>query len=276
MILDTIHGHYNSFFDSEKKIADYIIQHPKEVVNMTIKELAQACNTSQASVSRFARKCQMDSFHHLKVNLARDCVNEIEQKSNTISTSDISGSLETILSNKISELTATIRNIDVNQLSVILSLIQNAKHVLVCAVGNTIPVALDCMFKFNEIGIPTFTSTIWENQASYALGLDASDVVIAISNSGESSQVFTFCRDMKKRWVPTIGITNNEDSVVAKECLYHIQTSTREKLFLNEFCFSRISVATVIEILYLFLTNERTDSYDRISQCEELYASLKV
>lgn len=43
MILDTIHGHYNSFFDSEKKIADYIIQHPKEVVNMTIKELAQAC-----------------------------------------------------------------------------------------------------------------------------------------------------------------------------------------------------------------------------------------
>lgn len=50
MIPDTIHGHYNSFFDSEKKIADYIIQHPKEVVNMTIKELAQACNTSQASV----------------------------------------------------------------------------------------------------------------------------------------------------------------------------------------------------------------------------------
>ena len=65
MIPDIIHGHYNSFFDSEKKIADYIIQHPKEVVNMTIKELANACNTSQASVSRFARKCQMDSFHHL-------------------------------------------------------------------------------------------------------------------------------------------------------------------------------------------------------------------
>ena len=57
--------------------------------------------------------------------------------------------------------------------------------------GNTIPVVLDCMFKFNEICILTFTSTIWENQASYALGLDASDVVIAISNSGESSQDFS-------------------------------------------------------------------------------------
>ena len=64
--------------------------------------------------------------------------------------------------------------------------------------------------------------------------------------------------------------------MVAKECVYHIQTSTREKLFLNEFCFSRISAATVIEILYLFLTNANDDSYNRISQCEELYASLKV
>lgn len=34
MIPDTIHGHYNSFFDSEMKIADYIIQHPKNVVNL--------------------------------------------------------------------------------------------------------------------------------------------------------------------------------------------------------------------------------------------------
>ncbi len=54
------------------------------------------------------------------------------KKSNTISISDISGSLETILSNKISELTVTIRNINVEQLNVILSLIQNAKHVIVC------------------------------------------------------------------------------------------------------------------------------------------------
>ena len=43
----------------------------------------------------------------------------------------------------------------------------------------------------------TFTSTIWENQVSYALGLDSNDVVIAISNSGESSQVLAVCKEMK-------------------------------------------------------------------------------
>lgn len=276
MVLDTIHGHYDTFFDSEKKIADYIIENPKEVVNMTIKELSEACETSQASVSRFVRKCGMESFHHLKVNLARDCVNEIKPKSNTITKLDISGSLENILSNKVSELTSTIRNIDVQTLEIILNKIEKASHILVCAVGNTIPVALDCMFKFNEIGISTFTSTIWENQVSYALGLKNTDVVIAISNSGESCQVYSICKAMKEKGVSTIGITNNADSIVAKECDYHIQTSTREKLFLNEFCFSRISAATIIEILYLFLTVDNKNSYERISACEELYASLKI
>lgn len=276
MILDTIYGQYDSFFESEKKIADYIMQHPKDVCNMTIKQLANACMTSQASVSRFVRKCEMESFHHLKINLARECVNENNTGSNTISKEDIAGSLETILSNKISELTSTIRNMDSNQLEEIIDLLENAEHVLVCAVGNTIPVALDCMFKFNEIGIPTFTSTIWENQASYALTLSKKDVVIAISNSGESNQVYCVCKAVQQKGVCTIGITNNENSIVARACKYHIQTSTREKLFLNEFCFSRISAATVVEILYLFLTMDRKDSYKRISACEELYASLKV
>ena len=272
MILDTIHGHYNSFFDSEKKIADYIIQHPKEVVNMTIKELAQACNTSQASVSRFARKCQMDSFHHLKVNLARDCVNEIEQKSNTISTNDISGSLETILSNKISELTSTIRNIDTEQLRKIISLIENANHVLVCAVGNTIPVAIDAAFKFNELGIPTTAGTIWETQLSYSFTLGKGDVLIAISNSGESDKVLEAVKIANKNGAMTLGITNSAHSAIGEEVQYHITTATREKLFLDEFCFSRVSAMTVIEIIFLFLTVMVENAHKSMIQCEEMFA----
>lgn len=35
---------------------------------------------------------------------------------------------------------------------------------------------------------------------------------------------------------------------------YHILTATREKLFLDEFWFSRMWKTAVIEILFLFLT----------------------
>ena len=80
----------------------------------------------------------------------------------------------------------------------------------------------------------------------------------------------------KENGATTIGITNNPDSTIAKTVDYHIQTATREKLFLNEFYFSRVSATTIIEILYLFLTVGQQKSYERLSKCENLMADEKL
>ena len=165
---------------------------------------------------------------------------------------------------------------DEDQLEVILNRIQHAGMVQFVAVGNTIPVALDGAYKLNEIGIPSMAGTIWETQLSFAMTLKKKDVQIAISNSGESKQVVKMVKVAKKNGCTTIGITNNPNSTIAKEVDYHIQTATREKLFMNEFCFSRVSAITVIEILYLFLTVGQKQSYARLSECENLMADEKV
>ena len=58
-VLDIICASLDSFFESERKIGNYIIQHTAEVVDMTVGELAQACGVSDASVSRFCKKINM-------------------------------------------------------------------------------------------------------------------------------------------------------------------------------------------------------------------------
>lgn len=277
-VMDTIHILYDTFFEQEKKIANYIMQHHQEVVNMTIGELAEASGTSVATISRFCRKCNVDGFHHLKISLAREIVeNNVDMPvSNHISRNHIGQSLQNILANKIEELKQTVSLIDEKQLNIILDCIQQAGVVQLVAVGNTIPVALDGAFKLNEIGIKAVAGTIWETQLSFALSLKKGDVMIAISNSGESRQVVKMVRTAKKNGATTIGITNNPRSTIGSDVDYHIQTATREKLFLNEFCFSRVSAVTVIEILYLFLTVGQEKSYDRLSACENLIADEKV
>ena len=60
-VLDIICASLDSFFESERKIGTYIIQHTAEVVDMTVGELAQACGVSDASVSRFCKKINMIS-----------------------------------------------------------------------------------------------------------------------------------------------------------------------------------------------------------------------
>lgn len=277
-VMDTIHILYDSFFEQEKKIANYIIQSHKEVINMTIGELAETCGTSIATISRFCRKCEVDGFHQLKIRLAKEIVESgLEVPvSNHISRTDIAQSLQNILANKIDELRQTISFIDEKQLNSILDCIKSARIVQFVAVGNTIPVALDGSFKFNEIGIKAVAGTIWETQLAFSLSLSRDDVMIAISNSGESRKVTKMVQEAKKNGVITVGITNNPNSTVGSIVDYHIQTATREKLFLNEICFSRVSAMTIIEVLYLFLTVGQERSYDRMSKYESLIADEKL
>ena len=278
-VLDIICASLDSFFESERKIGNYIIQHTAEVVDMTVGELAQACGVSDASVSRFCKKINMKGFHHLKITLAKEISEkgiEEEEVSNHISVNDIEQSLKNILANKVTEITQTVSMMDAKQLSEILNKLNMARTVQFFAVGNTIPVAIDGAFKLNQIGIPAVSGTIWETQIGYTYNMTAEDVVIAISNSGESTAVLRALEAAKSAGATTLSITNSEKSSAAQLSDYHITTATREKLFLDGYCFSRVSATTVIKILYLFLTSMRKDAYKSIVRHEQAIAFTKL
>ena len=46
-VLGVICSFYDSFFEAEKKIADYIMEHKAQAVDMTVGELARASGTSE-------------------------------------------------------------------------------------------------------------------------------------------------------------------------------------------------------------------------------------
>lgn len=270
-VVGTICSSYDSYFDAEKKIADCIVERKEEVIDMTVAELAKASGTSDATVSRFCRRCGFKGFQHLKMSLAREVLEEKGksiQVSNDILRKDIPQSLQNILANKVAELTQTVSMMEPKKLEKILTLLETAHTVQVVAVGNTIPVALDFSFKLNQLGIPTVSGTIWETQMAYTLNMKKGDVVLIISNSGVSRRLLTLIEGAKENGIKVISITNSPESPVAKESDYHITTATREKLLLGEFCFSRVSATMVVEMLYLFLAVSKEDSYDSIRRHE--------
>ena len=254
-VIGVICSSYDSFFDSEKKIANCIMERKREVVDMTVAELAQASGASDASVSRFCRRCGFKGFHQLKMTLARELSEESQASvGNDISRRDIGQSLQNILANKTEEIRQTVAMMDPENLDRILDIIQKARMVQLVAVGNTIPVALDAAFKFNQLGIPAATGTILETQTAYAFNLGKKDVIIAISNSGVSRRLIRILEGASGNGVTVISITNNPESPVAKLSDYHIATATREKLLREDFLFSRVPATMVIEILYLLLS----------------------
>lgn len=276
-VLDKILCVYNNLYEAEKKIADYVINHKEKVIEMTVSELANESSVSEATIVRFCKKCDLKGFHHLKISIAKEMVNSKENNiSNELDSNNIYQSLQNILANKIEELKQTMSMMKEDEIKNILEAIKSARLVQFAAVGNTIPVAMDGTYKFNQLGIAAVTNTIWETQLALAYTLTEKDAVIVISNSGSSKNLVTLLEIANERKATTISITNHENSPVANESKYHINTATREKLFLDEFSFSRVSAMVVIETLYLLLTRDKKDAYSWISQHEQSIADDKI
>lgn len=278
-VINMIFAEYDSFFEAEKKIGNYILNNTKKVVEMTVAELAEEAGTSEATVSRFCKKCNMKGFHHLKITLAKEIVQSRKEElpvSGNVDLQNIKQSLQSILANKIDELKQTILTINENELQEILDILSNARCIQFAAVGNTLPVAMDGAYKFNQIGIPAVANTVWETQLAYTYNISKEDVVIIISNSGASKRLITVAEAAKEKGATTIAITNSENSPLSKTCKYNIKTATREKLFLEEYYFSRISAMVVIEIFYLFLTVGKKDVYNNLSKHEQSIADDKL
>ena len=66
-----------SYTKAEKKIINYIYQHPSAVIFMSIQQLSEALGISESTISRFSRHAGYEDFkalkHHLQKSLERGC-----------------------------------------------------------------------------------------------------------------------------------------------------------------------------------------------------------
>lgn len=270
-VVGVICAFYEQFFEAEKKIADCIKSRKEDVVDMTVAELAAASGTSDATVSRFCRRCGFKSFQNLKMALAREVLEEKQkaiQVSNDIDRSDKGQSLQNILANKVAELTETVNLMDEEALEQALQLLEQAELVQVAAVGNTAPTALDCAFKLNQLGIRAVSGTIWEGETARAFNLADKDVLLVISNSGTSRRLQALAEGVKENGAKIIVVTNNSASPLALLADVVLVTATREKLLTEDFWFSRIPAMLVVEVLYLFLFASKKDAAAHIRRHE--------
>lgn len=65
-----IRSAYNQFTRAEKKVADYITEHPREMLFMSITELADACGVGETSVFRFCRTVGLGGYQEFKMQLS--------------------------------------------------------------------------------------------------------------------------------------------------------------------------------------------------------------
>lgn len=277
LVRDQVFSTYESLYDAEKKVADYLLEHPKEVINMSVSELSANCEASQATIIRFCKKIGCKGFQQLKLKLAGELNQQEEMPaSNEIDIDQMETSIHNIMLNKVEEVKATFHNLDPDDLRKIVDVILQADIIEFGAMGNTIPIALDGTYKFNQLGLHAVTSTIWETQEAFARTLKKGDVFFAISASGASRRLIRMAEIVKKRGGITIALTNQTRSPLTQVCDHVLITATREHVFYDQVSFTRMAAMAVIDTLFMLLLSTKQDFFENVAEHERSVIEEKL
>lgn len=69
--IDQIQSYYNDLTKTDKEIAVYIINNPRDVVTQNLDELARKTGSSKSAMSRFAQRIGYNGFTEFKYDMAR-------------------------------------------------------------------------------------------------------------------------------------------------------------------------------------------------------------
>lgn len=248
---------------SMKRIAEVLIARPQAVLELTITELARACETSETTLVRFARTLGFSGYAALKLQMAAELAAETAQLgAESTYGSDIAPSdtlAETVAKISGSELFGireTAAGLDLDALQRVIDAVATANRTLAYGVAASNMGAQDLKEKLLRIGRVAIAFNDAHDAISSASLLGRGDVVVGFSHSGQTREVAELLRVSRAGGALTVAVTNVPRSPVTKHADVTLFTSVRETTFRSGAMASRIAQLTIVD--YVFVGVART------------------
>ncbi len=266
---------YEKMGRAEKKIADWVLKNPGGLIPLSICELADACDCSEATVVRFARRLGFDGYQALKISLAR--LEGNVNISSTIKKSDTCMEMFEKVSNDIYySLEKTKQALSEEPLLRAAKAIAAASTVVTYGLGNSAAVAMDAQHKFMRAGCRATAYCDNHMQAINASHLTEGDVAIGISHSGSSKDIVEALKIARENGATTICITNKGKSPILKQSDIVLYTASNETQYSILGLNSRIAQLAIINTLYFYIVCHRDEAAMRaIENTEQALLSKK-
>ncbi|MGP7817176.1 MurR/RpiR family transcriptional regulator [Niallia sp. 01092] len=264
-----IRSYYARLSEKEKKIADYILQNPEQIIHCTINELAEDLNVADATVFRFCKRIGFKGFQAMKIALASEVIEPIQQIHEEITEQDnVKTVTEKVFQSNIRTLENTLQILNERSIQQAVDLLSKAKRVEFYGTGGSAVIAMDAFHKFVRTGIKAFSFIDSHFQLMSASQLSKNDIAVIISHSGTNKDTLNILKTAKKNGATTISITGYPKSPIAQNADVALFTSSEETEYRSEALSSRIAQLSLIDALYvnMMILNKETanKSLDKI------------
>ncbi len=243
---------YDSLSPSEQKVADYVLAHPHDVLQMPIAMLAKHAGVSDPTVIRFCRSLGYRGYLEFKIALARDTASPVQLIQASVDEKDTPETIANkVFSAGIQALQDTLSILDKEAFSRAVDALSHARKVLIVGVGTSGPIAHMMYNRLFRIGVNCLVETDSYLQLMQASLLGPKDVVVAISQTGSSVDPVLTLKEARRHGATTIAICGNAAAPLTMEADIVLLSVSRE--LRAEAVASRLAQIAIIEALYVTL-----------------------
>lgn len=206
-----VQSNYNQFTQAEKKVADFILKNKKEVLYMSISDLAASCNVGDTSVFRFCKKMKLNGYQDFRRELSL-CMND-----NSSDEADLSKAIspddsfevyaKKIMQNNVNALNETFLLLDKNVFLRVMNYFEEAQDIYFFGVGASMLSAMFAMNKFLRITTKVHCVADVRMQTMISSMLNENSLAVVISYSGATKESIQFAKLAKSSGAKVVCIT---------------------------------------------------------------------
>lgn len=263
-IILSIKSQFNTFNETEKKVAEFILNNPGGVIYSTISEVAEKLEVADATIFRFCKKINLKGFQDLKITLATEFSKGTNSYANEQidETDDEQAIINKVFKANITALNDTLLSVDSKLIEKAANVILSADQIVFYGNGGSGAVAIDAHQKFLRTGLKVSVYTDNHLQLMSAAQLTDKDLAIVISHTGSNLNLINLLDVTKENGTKSIGITSFSRSPIGEKVDISLNAISQETGYQFEAFASRIAHLTLIDSLYISVVLKRKDLTD--------------
>ncbi len=239
-IVPVIETKYDNMTQSEKIIADFFMKN-KEDGDFTIKELANRIFVSEASISRFAKKCGFDGYREFLYRYKESLRDGRE---------DVALSTKTVMDTYQDLLNRTCCLMDEAQIARIVRYMDGCRRVIACGIGSSGLAVSEMESRFMRIGVDIDSLQDADHMKMQAIFMDTDSLVFGFSISGKTEPVLYLLQEAHNRGAKTVFITTHDRSYFREFCDEVVLTAYSKYLETGSTVSPQFPLLLMIDVIY--------------------------
>ena len=250
----------DSFTQTDKNIARYILENKDLIINQSSIDLAKNTNSSQAAVTRFVKKIGYNSFVDMKISIAKSFEEESNFIEDEIKKTDKIGD---IISKSKANIQKTVEKtyalINDEKIERACQFLNKTNKIYLSGVAGSRLICEDFYYKLLRAGADVYYEKDAHTNLSRISHIGKNDLLIAITYGAKTKEVIESFNYAKIKGSSIICISKNENSKIAKESDVFIKIPSSEKEIRYGAIASRFSSLIITDILYFSYIGQNYD-----------------